>query len=192
MTISNEVKMMKNEQNLKETMKTHEEIYDGKVLHVFKDTVTLPNGAEGVREYVRHIGAAAVLPITEAGEVLLVKQFRYPFDDVLLEIPAGKRDSFTENPLDTAMRELKEETGATCHNLIPLGEYYSSPAILDEVIWMYLAKDLVMSEQDLDEDEFVEIVRMPFVDLLRMVERNEIRDGKTQAAVLKAARILGY
>ena len=184
--------MMKNEQNLKETMKTHEEIYDGKVLHVFKDTVTLPNGAEGVREYVRHIGAAAVLPITEAGEVLLVKQFRYPFDDVLLEIPAGKRDSFTENPLDTAMRELKEETGATCHNLIPLGEYYSSPAILDEVIWMYLAKDLVMSEQDLDEDEFVEIVRMPFVDLLRMVERNEIRDGKTQAAVLKAARILGY
>ena len=192
MTISIEVKMMKNEQNLKETMKTHEEIYDGKVLHVFKDTVTLPNGAEGVREYVRHIGAAAVLPITEAGEVLLVKQFRYPFDDVLLEIPAGKRDSFTENPLDTAMRELKEETGATCHNLIPLGEYYSSPAILDEVIWMYLAKDLVMSEQDLDEDEFVEIVRMPFVDLLRMVERNEIRDGKTQAAVLKAARILGY
>lgn len=90
---------MKNEQNLKEIMKTHEEIYDGKVLHVFKDAVTLPNGAEGVREYVRHIGAAAVLPITEAGEVLLVKQFRYPFDDVLLEIPAGKRDSFTENPL---------------------------------------------------------------------------------------------
>ena len=192
MTISIEVKMMKNEQNLKETMKTHEEIYDGKVLHVFKDTVTLPNGQIGLREYVRHIGAAAVLPITEAGEVLLVKQFRYPFDDVLLEIPAGKRDSFTENPLDTAMRELKEETGATCHNLIPLGEYYSSPAILDEVIWMYLAKDLVMSEQDLDEDEFVEIVRMPFVDLLRMVERNEIRDGKTQVAVLKAARILGY
>lgn len=187
-----EVIPMQNEQSLRETMKTHEEIYDGRVLHVFKDDVELPNGQTGLREYVRHIGAAAVLPITEAGEVLLVKQFRYPFDKTLLEIPAGKRDSFTENPLDTAMRELKEETGATCHNLIPLGEYYSSPAILDEVIWMYLAKDLTMTEQSLDEDEFVEIVRMPFADLLGMVERNEIRDGKTQAAVLKAARILGY
>ena len=183
---------MQNEQSLRETMKTHEEIYDGRVLHVFKDDVELPNGQTGLREYVRHIGAAAVLPITEAGEVLLVKQFRYPFDKTILEIPAGKRDSYTENPLDTAMRELKEETGATCHNLIPLGEYYSSPAILDEVIWMYLAKDLTMTEQSLDEDEFVEIVRMPFADLLGMVERNEIRDGKTQAAVLKAARILGY
>ena len=187
-----EVIPMQNEQSLRETMKTHEKIYDGRVLHVFKDNVELPNGQTGLREYVRHIGAAAVLPITDAGEVLLVKQFRYPFDKTLLEIPAGKRDSFTENPLDTAMRELKEETGATCHNLIPLGEYYSSPAILDEVIWMYLAKDLVMTEQSLDEDEFVEIVRMPFSDLLGMVERNEIRDGKTQAAVLKAARILGY
>lgn len=176
--------------SLIETQKTHEEIYDGKVLHVFRDTVTLPDGTEGLREYVRHIGAAAVLPLTKQGTVLLVKQFRYPFHKALLEIPAGKRNSFTEDPYLTAVRELEEETGARCEQLIPLGEYLSSPAILDEVIWLYFAENLQMTRQNLDEDEFVELVEIPFTELLRMVENGEIPDGKTQVAVLRVARLL--
>ena len=177
--------MMKNEQNLKETMKTHEEIYDGKVLHVFKDTVTLPNGAEGVREYVRHIGAAAVLPITEAGEVLLVKQFRYPFDDVLLEIPAGKLETKDEEPLLAAARELREETGALCETLTHIGDIIPSPAILTERISMYLAEGLTFTETEFDDGEFIEIVKIPLAELVEMIMRGEIEDAKTQTAILK-------
>ena len=177
-------------EHLKETQTASEEIYDGAVVHLYRDTVRLPDGNSGVREYVRHIGAAAVLPITREGDALLVRQFRYPFDKTLLEIPAGKRDSFAEDPLRTAMRELEEETGMHCANLIPLGEYYSSPAILDEVIWVYLATELEAGTQNTDDDEFLELVRIPFAELVGMVERNEIADGKTQMAVLKAARLL--
>lgn len=177
---------------LRETQIDCEDLYNGAVVHLFRDNVRLPNGNTSVREYVRHIGAAAVLPITKEGEALLVKQFRYPFDKLLLEIPAGKRDSFTEDPYKTAQRELEEETGMQCEKLIPLGEYYSSPAILDEVIWVYLATDLSSGTQNPDDDEFLELVRVPFAELVGMVERNEIADGKTQMAVLKAARILGY
>ena len=178
-------------ERLKETKIDGERLFDGTVVRLWRDRVQLPNGSEAIREYVRHIGAAAVLPITKEGDALMVKQFRYPFDKLLLEIPAGKRDSFTEDPRDTARRELEEETGMVCKNLIPLGEYYSSPAILDEVIWVYLATDLEKGVQHTDEDEFLELVRVPFGDLVKMVENNEIADGKTQMAVLKAARLLG-
>ena len=176
---------------LRETQIDSEDLYKGAVVHLFRDNVRLPDGKTSVREYVRHIGAAAVLPITKDGDALLVKQFRYPFDQLLLEIPAGKRDSFTEDPYETAKRELEEETGMQCETLIPLGEYYSSPAILDEVIWVYLATELEAGVQHTDDDEFLELVRVPFPELVKMVERNEIPDGKTQMAVLKAARILG-
>lgn len=176
---------------LKETKIDSEDLYHGVVVHLFRDSVRLPNGDTAKREYVRHIGAAAVLPITKEGDALLVKQFRYPFDRLLLEIPAGKRDSFTEDFRNTAQRELEEETGMQCENLIPLGEYYSSPAILDEVIALYLATDLETGKQHTDDDEFLELVRVPFPELVKMVERNEIPDGKTQVAVMKAARILG-
>ena len=178
-------------ERLKETRIDGEQLFDGTVVRLWRDRVRLPNDCEAIREYVRHIGAAAVLPITKDGDALLVKQFRYPFDRLLLEIPAGKRDSFTEDPYLTAKRELEEETGMICENLIPLGEYYSSPAILDEVIWVYLATDLEKGVQHTDEDEFLEPVRVPFRDLIKMVENNEIPDGKTQMAVLKAARLLG-
>lgn len=176
--------------HLKETQIQSEDLFSGKVVHLFRDIVRLPDGKEGIREYVRHIGAAAVLPITKEGDALLVRQYRYPFAKALLEIPAGKRNSFTEDPILTAKRELEEETGMQCKNLIPLGEFYSSPAILDEIIWVYLANDLEKGIQNPDEDEFLELVRIPFAELVRMVERNEITDGKTQMAVLKAARIL--
>ena len=177
-------------EHLKETQIDSEILYDGVVVHLYRDQVRLPDGNTGVREYVRHIGAAAVLPITKEGDALLVRQYRYPFSKPLLEIPAGKRDSYTEDPYLTATRELEEETGMLCENLIPLGEYYSSPAILDEVIWVYLATDLEKGTQNTDDDEFLELVRIPMKELIAMVERNEIADGKTQMAVLKAARLL--
>ena len=175
---------------LRESRITGEDIYNGAVVHLFRDTVRLPDGKTSVREYIRHIGAAAVLPITKEGDALLVRQFRYPFDRVILEIPAGKRDSFSEDPLSAAKRELEEETGYKCENLTFLGEYYSSPAILDEKIWVYLATDLEKGVLHTDDDEFLELVRVPLSELIGMVERNEIADGKTQMAVLKAARIL--
>ena len=175
---------------LTETKLDSTDLYDGAVVHLFRDTVLLPNGKTAKREYVRHIGAAAVLPITKEGDALLVRQLRYPFQEALLEIPAGKRDSFTEDPLETAKRELEEETGFVAGKLISLGEYYSSPAILDERIWVYLALDLKEGASHPDDDEFLEPLRIPFTALIEMVERNEIRDGKTQMAVIKAARIL--
>lgn len=180
------------EQNdfLKETQIDSTDLYDGTVVHLFKDTVLLSDGKTATREYVRHIGAAAVLPITEEGDALLVRQFRYPFGKALLEIPAGKRDSFSEDPLVTAKRELEEETGFVAKKLIPLGEYYPSPAILDERISLYLALELKEGIQHLDCDEFLLPIRIPFTELIGMVERGEIKDGKTQVAVLKAARIL--
>ena len=167
-------------QHLREERIDGEQIFDGVVVHLYRDRIRLPDGKTGVREYVRHIGAAAVLPITKEGDAILVRQFRYPFDKVLYEIPAGKRDSYTEDPYVTAMRELEEETGMRCEKLVSLGEYYSSPAILDEVIWVYLAEGLEAGTQNTDEDEFLETVRIPFDELLAMVERNEIPDGKTQ------------
>ncbi len=161
-------------------------IFDGKILHVYKDDVILPNGGEGFREIIRHVGGVCVLPLTDKGEVICVSQFRYPFASEILEIPAGKLDSATEDHREAALRELREETGCTCERLTYIGQMYGSPAILGERIYMYIAEGLTEGKQDLDEDEFVEIVRIPLEKLYRMVMNDEVRDAKTQVAVLKA------
>lgn len=162
-------------------------IFDGKVVHLYKDTVRLPNGKESVREYVRHVGAVCILPLTDEGEVLLERQYRYAVGEVLTEIPAGKLDAPDEDPLSAAIRELREETGTTAREMIPLGDYYGSPAILGERIRMYLAKGLCFGETDFDEDEFLEVFRLPLEEAEAAVLRGEISDGKTQAAILRAA-----
>lgn len=176
--------------NLEERKKTSEVIFDGKVLHVRLDTVSLPNGADATREYVHHVGAVAVLPLTDEGEVILEKQFRYPFHEVLVEIPAGKLDSPAEDPRKAALRELREETGAVPDELIYLGDYYGSPAILDERLRLYLARGLTFVEQDTDEDEFLEVFRMPLDELVREILEGNIPDGKTQVAALRVAAML--
>ena len=165
-------------------------IFDGKVLHVRLDEITLPNGKGAIREYCHHNGAVCVIPICDNGDVLCVRQFRYPFGEPLIESPAGKLDSPDENPDSAVRRELREETGAVSNKITYLGQYYGSPAILDERIYMYMAEDLSFGETDFDEDEFIEPLRIPLEALVQMVLEGKIRDGKTQIAALRAFMML--
>ncbi len=177
--------------DLTEKMLNSQLIFDGKVLHVYKDDIELPNKKTGMREYIKHIGAVCIVPITNDGDVILVKQYRYAVESVLLEIPAGKLDSSDEDPLDAATRELKEETGAVADKVTPLGLYLGSPAILSEKIHMYLATGLTFGETSPDEDEFIEICKIPLKEAVKMVLEGNIPDGKTQSGILRAAVMLG-
>lgn len=178
------------EKDLVERCIESELIYDGQVVHLYVDRVALPDGKTGVREYVRHIGAVAVLPLTENEEVICVRQYRYAHGVVMTEIPAGKLDSRDEDHVEAALRELREETGASCEKLTYLGLFRSTPAILDEKIDLYLAEGLTFGERDPDEDEFLNTVRVPLSDLVEDVMQGRIADGKTQVAILKVNEIL--
>lgn len=161
-------------------------IYDGKIVHLYKDKIELPDGKTSYREYIKHLGAACVVPVTDEGEVILTKQYRYPFSAVLTEIPAGKLDSKNEDPLDAAKRELKEETGAEAEEMIYLGEFYPTCAYTDEIIHMYLAKGLSFGDRKLDDGEFLDVIKMPLEEFVKDITDGKIKDGKTQTAVLKA------
>ena len=167
-----------------------EPIFDGKIIKVQRDRAELENGAVVTRELVIHPGGVCIVPVNENGEVYLVKQFRYPFQEVLTEIPAGKLE-FGENHRDAGLRELKEETGAECENFEYLGVMYPSVAYLTEKIHMYLATGLKFDKQSLDEDEFLDVIKVKLSDAVDMVLNGEIKDGKTQTALLLAARKLG-
>ena len=173
--------------NLDEIMMESEEIFDGQVVHLFKDTVELPNGMPATREVIRHMGAVGIVPMTEAGKVVMEEQFRYPLGRVVLEIPAGKLDSKEEDRLAAAKRELEEETGIVADEWIELGDYCPTAAICDEIITLYLAKGLHKGVRNLDEDEFLNIKEVPFDDLVEDILSGKIVDGKTQAAILKVA-----
>ena len=181
---------MKDFENLTEVKTGSQEIFDGIILHVFKDTVALPNGKPATREVIRHVGAVGVIPITDDDNVLVERQFRYPLNRVITEIPAGKLDSFTEDRLSAAKRELEEETGYTAAEWINMGDYYPTPAYCDERITLYLARGLALGQRHLDEDEFLNFAFVPLTDLIEDVMAGRITDGKTQVAVLKAARLL--
>lgn len=170
---------------LTEKQLTNEVLYEGMVVTLCKDSVSLPNGKTALREYVRHIGAVCVIPLTDKGEILLERQYRYSVGETLIEIPAGKLDHPEEDPKSAALRELREETGAVAGKLTDLGIYYGSPAIMGEKIYMYLAEDLRWEAQDLDEDEFLEVFTLPLEEAVGWVLNGTITDGKTQAAILK-------
>lgn len=171
--------------NLKETTNSQEYIYRGRIINLRKDSVTLPNGKSAEREVIEHPGGVCVAALTDNDEILFVRQYRYPYSCEVLEIPAGKRDSLTEDPLECGKRELQEETGATAQTFIPLGELYPTPGYCGEVIWMFAATGLNFGDMNPDEDEFLAVERIPLESAVQMILSGEIKDSKTQAAVLK-------
>lgn len=182
--------MNSEEQSLREERIASRLIFDGRVVHLYVDRVRLPDGKEAEREYMRHIGAVCVLPLDRDGIVHCVRQYRYPHARVLLEIPAGKLDSRTEDHASAALRELQEETGFRCGKLTFLGDIYTSPAILDEVIGLYLAEDLTPGDTHPDADEFLAPVGIPLDRLVDDVMAGRIPDAKTQLAVMRVAELL--
>lgn len=174
---------------LTEKQISREDIYEGKVLHLVKDKILLPNGEESYREFCMHVGAVSVIPILPDGRVIMERQYRYAHGRVFFEIPAGKLDYPGEDPLSAAKRELREETGAVAGKMTYLGALDTSPAILDEKIYMYMAEDLSFGERELDEDEFLNVEYAYLSDLYGMVMRGEISDAKTQISVLKVASL---
>lgn len=167
----------------KEKLIHREPIYDGQIIHVFKDTVELA-GRETIREVVLHQGAAAIIPVTDKGEVLFVKQYRYPVEEALLEIPAGKMDP-GETPDQCAARELEEETGYK-GKLTKLGYVYTTPGFCNETIHLYLATDLVHTKQHLDEGEFLDVLPISLEEVWHMMGEGKMYDAKTLAAFAMA------
>ena len=165
------------------------QIFDGVVVKLYVDDIELPNGKKSIREVVRHPGAVCVIPVTDEGEVIMVRQFRYPFSKPLLEIPAGKLEP-NEDPLDAAMRELEEESGVVADKVEFMGELYTTVAFTDEKIYTYIATGLTYKEAHPDEDEFVQVEKIPLAKLVDMVMAGEIKDSKTQVSILKADRLL--
>ena len=175
--------------NLEEKRIEREEIYHGSVLHMMRDTVKLPNGEISHREFCHHIGAVAILPLLCDGRVIMERQFRYAHGRVFFEIPAGKLDSPDEDTLAAAARELSEETGAIAKKYTYLGEIDTTPALMNEKIHLYLAEDISFGDRHPDDDEFLDVELVPLKDLFNMVMSGEIKDAKTQVAILKVAAI---
>ena len=163
--------------------------YKGVIVNVELDRITLPDGKEAFREVVHHPGGVSVLAIDDDKNVICVRQYRYCFGEHLLEIPAGKLE-YGEDPYDCAVRELSEETGITAGKVQSLGEIYPSPGFCKEVLHLYLATELSYGDAHLDPGEFLDVVKVPFDELLAKVMSGEIRDGKKVAAVLNTKLIL--
>ena len=177
--------------NLKEEKINGETIYNGKIIKLEKDIARLPDGSEAVREVVRHPGGVGVVAIDDKGYVYMVRQYRYPFGENTLEIPAGKLDGKGEDARCAGIRELKEETGFTAKNFEFLGSFFATPGFCDEVIRIFLATDLTAGETDPDDDEFLECEKYKFCELMEMIEKGEIRDMKTVTGILLAKNKLG-
>ena len=182
--------MYMNEKQIEERILSEERVYEGKLVKVNRLEVTLPDGKRAVREAVRHPGASAIVPVDGEGNVTLVRQYRAPIADVLLEIPAGKLDA-GEDPATGALRELREEVGVVPGDFQPMGSFIAAPGCYGEILHLYLARDLKEVGQDLDPDEFLNVSRIPFDEMVRRCMNGEIQDAKTIIAVLKAKELLG-
>lgn len=165
-----------------------EYIYKGAILNLRKDKVSTING-ESYREIVEHSGGAAIGVLTEEGNMVMVRQYRKPFDKVVLEVPAGKRDG-DETFENVAIRELKEETGYTPARIEDLGAMMTSPGFTNEVLHLYLATDLTKGETDFDDNEAIDICEYPLDELVEMVMTGEIEDAKSQIVILKVAELV--
>ena len=160
-------------------------IYEGRILSLRKDTVLIPNGRQAYREVVEHHGGVCILPMDSEGNVYLVRQYRYPFGAEILEAPAGKLNR-NEDPLTAGIRELKEETGFTAEKIDFVGLCYPSVGYTTEVIHLYLAHGLTLGETCPDEDEFLDLVKLPLDEAVKQVLNGDIPDAKTQIILLKA------
>ena len=170
--------------HLAETFVSGEDVFNGKLLHVVRDTITLPNGRSGTREYIKHPGAACIVAEFEDGKLLLERQYRYPMGKVMIEFPAGKLDR-GENPLVAAQRELKEETGYLARSWHTLGYMHPLIAYADEIIHIFHANGLVKGDAKLDQDEFLELFAATPEEISAMISDNRISDGKTIVAFFR-------
>ncbi len=175
--------------NLTEKTIDTKEIFSGRIIHVKEDIVLLPNGKTAGRELVLHSGGVGIIALDDENNVCMVEQYRKPYDEVVLEVPAGKLEA-GEDPLDAAKRELSEETGYTAEKFTFLGNCYPSPGYCSEIIHLYLAENLSFVGQHLDPGEFVVVKKIPLTKLVEMVLKNEIKDAKTEICILKADKIL--
>lgn len=176
--------------NLEEKQVNSTQLYNGRIIKLYNDEITLPDGNSAYREYVRHPGGVCVVPLTDKNEVMLVRQYRYVYGQEIIEIPAGKRDGSQEDTLEGAKRELKEELGITAEQFVFLGELYPTPGYTDEVLYMYAARGLSFGKTCPDEDEFIEPEKIHINTLTDMIMKGEIKDAKTVAAVLKTKILL--
>ena len=176
--------------DLIETKISSENIYDGTLLHVKKDKVELPNGDISYREWIKHPGASAVIPVTDNNEIILVRQNRYPIQALTMEIPAGKLDVAGEDPLECAKRELEEETGYSAQEYQFLTKLATTVGFSDEFIYIYAARGLKAGQQHTDEDEFINVVTVPLAKAVEMVHSGEILDGKSVVAILMLQNML--
>ncbi len=165
-------------------------VFNGRIINVRCDDALLPDGKPCTREVVEHPGGVCLAPITGDGELIFVRQYRYPYSEVVLELPAGKLEK-GEDPFEAGRRELEEETGFTADNYYDCGKFYPTPGYCGEIIHFYAAWNLNATQMHPDEDEFLEVEKIPVEKAVEMVLNNEIRDGKTQAFVLKAAALIG-
>ncbi len=163
-------------------------VYEGKIINVRRDKAELHNGNPCIREVVEHNGGVCVAALTENKELIFVRQFRYPYMEIVLELPAGKLEK-GEDPFEAGKRELEEETGTVAGKYYDLGKFYPTPGYCGEIIHLYAASDLTATQMNPDEDEFLEVEKIHIDKAVDMVINNEIRDGKTIALIMKVAEM---
>ena len=159
-------------------------LFTRKIINLCLDKALLPDGTTANRVLVQHPGGVSVAALTENNEIYMVRQFRYPYQEILLELPAGKLER-GENPFEAVKREQREETGTTAEEYRYLGEVYPTPGYVDETIRLWACRVKARGEMDLDDDEFLEVEKIPLQKAVEMVLQNEIRDAKTQIGILK-------
>lgn len=170
--------------NLCEKTLSQEYKFKGRIINLRVDNAELPNGQTATREVIEHPGGVCIAALSDNDELYVVRQFRYPYGEVITELPAGKRE-VGEDPELCGRRELTEETGMIAKKFISMGELYPTPGYCGEIIYLYLATELEKGEMHPDEDEFLEVEKIPLDTLVEMVLSGEIKDAKTQTLILK-------